>query len=104
MARRFVDARGTEWEVWEVGVRRTPADVLRPTRPRVRPRAGEKAEPPGLCFESATQRRRLSRYPERWHAMSPAELAALCAEARPEPPTLRSAPLPRGPTPPTAWG
>jgi hypothetical protein len=100
MAVRFVDARGTEWEVWEVGVRPTPADV--PPRPRRRDRGAPEA--PCLHFESATQRRCLTRYPARWHAMGPSELAALCEAARPMPPDARRRPGPGTPGPPIAWG
>ena len=75
MARRFVDARGTEWEVWEVGARLTMADA-----PPPRPRRGP-ADTPCLRFESATQRRRLAPYPARWEALTTDELAALCQAA-----------------------
>lgn len=88
MARRFVDARGTEWEVWEVGARRTLADAS--------PAGGQgwsgggggggAAGASSLRFESATQRRRLGRYPAWWEALSAPELSALCAAATPEPP------------------
>jgi hypothetical protein len=82
----FTDAQGTEWEVWEVGARAAPADVLSPVVPRQ-----ERTPERWLCFASATERRRLVLYPERWHAMSPAELDALCrlaTPARPAPPFL----------------
>jgi len=78
MARRFVDARGTEWEVWEVGARRTMADAPPPTRSR-----RNDADAPCLRFESATQRRSLAPYPARWEAFDVTELAALCQAARP---------------------
>ena len=75
MARRFVDARGTEWEVWEVGSRHHLADA--PPR-----KSGES----WLRFGSATQQRWLARYPRWWDALSGRELAALCASAEPDPP------------------
>ena len=82
MAVRLVDARGVEWEVWELAPRPTPADLS----------SSDDATIGGggswLCFESATQRRHLARYPARWHAMLPHELEALCQAARPERPTL----------------
>ena len=77
MARRFVDARGTEWEVWEVTGRRTLAD--RTPRPWVP--EGAIAESAWLQFDSATQSRRLERYPGRWEAMDDTELAELCSAA-----------------------
>lgn len=84
MPMRFVDARGTEWEVWELAPRLTLADA-----PPIRACAGGiGGEASWLCFESATQRRRLARYPARWHAMLPHELEALCEAARPERPLM----------------
>ncbi|GLC23632.1 hypothetical protein [Roseisolibacter agri] len=84
---RLVDASGVEWEVWELAPRPVLADA--PPTPRF-----EAAMHDGgswLCFESATQRRLLSRYPARWHAMLPHELEALCQAARPERPPMASA-------------
>lgn len=72
---RFTDIRGVEWEVWEVGARRKRGDAA--TTPVAA--AAER----WLCFATATERRRLARYPRRWHAMSPRELDALCRAARP---------------------
>jgi hypothetical protein len=82
MARRFVDARGTEWEVWEVTSRRTLAD--RAPRPWVP--EGASAESAALHFESATQSRLLTEYPSWWHALDESELAGLCAAAHLESP------------------
>ena len=79
---RFVDARGTEWEVWEVAAR-TFADS-----PAPRMCAGIGGQASWLCFESATQSRRLSHYPARWQAMLPRDLEALCQSARPVRPVL----------------
>jgi hypothetical protein len=88
MARHFVDARGTEWEVWEVGARRTVADAPPPPRSR-----RHDADGPCLRFESATQRRCLAPYPARWEAFDPTELAALCDAARPVTPPLAAKPF-----------
>ena len=85
MARRFVDARGTEWEVWEVVERPGLAD--RAPRPR-RGGLGVGGVGGWLRFESATQSRRLTRYPAWWSALDTAALSELCAAAR-----LESAPL-----------
>jgi len=75
LLRRFMDSKGREWEVWEVGVRELPADILA--------RHHEVSGLPErwLCFESATDRRRLVTYPPRWHAMHARELEALCQAA-----------------------
>jgi hypothetical protein len=45
-----------------------------------------------LRFDSATQSRRLSRYPDRWEALSVPALAELCEAASPEPPVAISFP------------
>jgi hypothetical protein len=82
---RFIDDRGVEWEVREVGAPAVQAD----RRPARAPRHGVT---PWLCFDSATQRRRLERYPARWHAMSDRELTALCRQATPERPPRPLAP------------
>ena len=74
---RFVDARGPEWEVWEVSAR-TYADA-----PAPRMCAGIGGQASWLCFESATQSRRLAHYSARWAAMLPRELDALCQSAHP---------------------
>ena len=74
--RRVVDARGTEWEVWEEGVRPVLADG---PVPRGRGRAASASR---LCFESATQRRELARYPMDWGAIPEPALVALCAQAQ----------------------
>jgi hypothetical protein len=79
MATRFVDARGTEWEVWEASAPRRLADAG-PVRTNDRA--------PGLYFESATARRRLASYPQWWEALAPRDLAALCEAARPERPVF----------------
>jgi hypothetical protein len=76
-----------EWEVWETGKRRVLADA--PVRRR-------SSESSWLCFASATQRRRLTRYPPWWHALRPEELDRLCADAEIEPVQLP----PQSPRPP----
>lgn len=80
MPQWFTDARGIEWEVWEVRPRPLPAD-----RPGS---AVAESHPCGgwLCFESATYRRHLARYPRNWESLPPHALAALCETARPQPP------------------
>ena len=81
MATWFEDDRGVEWEVWEVRARQPLRGDAPPPR-RARRADGAAA---WLCFASATQRRRLERYPGWWQALPPAALAALCDTARPEP-------------------
>jgi hypothetical protein len=75
MAQWFVDARGIEWEVWEIRPRPMPADARG---------AWDGLDGGWLCFESATHRRHLSRYPARWATLPPHALAALCDAARPQ--------------------
>jgi hypothetical protein len=79
MAVWFTDARGTEWEVWEVAPRRAPADAAWGAFEASHARAW-------LCFESATHRRHLARYPAYWASLQPHALAALCETARPQSP------------------
>ena len=78
MAQWFVDARGIEWEVWELRPRPLPADLS----------AGwdDFGGSGWLCFESATHRRHLARYPAHWATLPQPALAALCDTARPQPP------------------
>jgi hypothetical protein len=76
---RFTDTKGSEWEVWEVGARPLPDDVAPPRERDLCAGLPER----WLCFASASERRRLTTYPPRWHAMSPAELEALCLSALP---------------------
>ena len=81
MAVRLVDARGVEWEVWELAPRATPADLSSSHEAT----AGTGSS--WLCFESATQRRHLGTYPAWWHALPSHELEALCSTAQPERPS-----------------
>ena len=74
---RYTDVNGREWEVWEVGARAPIAD--RPAPPLESYRGPER----WLCFASGAERRRLLRYPQAWHALSPRELDALCRAADP---------------------
>ena len=91
MARRFVDARGTEWEVWEVGARTPLADS--PAIGARRGKNGQPAESRWLRFVSATQRRRLAPFPARWEALDANGLADLCQAARPEAPDMPRLPM-----------
>lgn len=75
--KNFRDAAGTEWTVFEV-------------RRAVSSRGDWSYLPSGfsdgwLCFECATAKRRLVRYPERWREFGEAELAELLAQAQPAP-------------------
>jgi hypothetical protein len=72
--RDFVDASGVSWRVWPV----TP-EALQP-KTAAEDYLGEYGEG-WLCFESATERRRLARYPEEWERFSEAELCSLLGAA-----------------------
>lgn len=68
--RDFVDDRGVSWKVWpvtpETAHHKTPAeDYLAEYQ------AG------WLCFESASERRRLADYPDEWDRLTDEELRAL---------------------------
>lgn len=73
----FHDSNGAEWTVFEV--RRT-----------VSTKGDWSYLPTGysdgwLCFENATAKRRLTRYPDRWREFSDAKLAELLGQAQPAP-------------------
>ena len=74
---RFTDGNGREWEVFEVGARAPLADRALPSSESYR------GPERWLCFASGTERRRLPRYPQLWHALSADELEALCRSAAP---------------------
>ena len=75
--RNFRDASGDDWTVFEV-------------RRHVSTKGEWSYLPNGysngwLCFENATSKRRLVRYPERWREFNDGELENLLAEAQPAP-------------------
>jgi hypothetical protein len=72
--RDFVDTNGITWRVWPV----TP-ESLQP-KTAAEDYLGEYGDG-WLCFESATERRRLARYPARWDELSDAELRTLLKAA-----------------------
>jgi hypothetical protein len=72
--RDFVDADGVSWRVWPV----TPA-AIRP-RTAIEDYLGEYGEG-WLCFESASERRRLADYPPGWETLSEEALRSLLKAA-----------------------
>lgn len=99
--RRFTDSQGTPWRVWEVvpspvcrrrGVRRIAVvKIHHPERRKLAERRLDMrrnrlyfppTEPSWLCFESGSDRRRLTPVPERWWLEDEAGLERLCAQAR----------------------
>jgi hypothetical protein len=68
--RDFVDGSGASWKVWPV----TP-DALQP-KTAAEDYLGDYGDG-WLCFESASERRRLARYPRDWERLSDQELCAL---------------------------
>ena len=90
--RDFVDLNGVSWRVWPV----TP-ESLQP-KTAAEDYLGEYGDG-WLCFESATERRRLARYPVRWDELSDQELCSLLKAAAVVP-TRKSTHLP--PPPPEA--
>src|SRR5687767_10717543 len=75
----FRDSKNTEWTVFEV-------------RRQVSTQGDWSYLPSGfndgwLCFESATAKRRLVRYPQRWREFGDLELEKLLAQALPAPRT-----------------
>jgi hypothetical protein len=97
--RQFVDTNGTEWTVYDVVPRQ---DERRARERREAPAAGVDATEDRrgedrratlnpkvtritrgwLCFEAATERRRLQPIPEKWHLLADADLGALLQQAR----------------------
>ena len=87
MLREFKDASGTSWRVWDVypssgrsSQRSTPPDTTQgtdamavfPTR---------NLNDGWLCFESATEKRRLAPIPPEWETCEPCVLEDLCGRA-----------------------
>ncbi len=72
--RDFVDTNGVAWRVWPV----TP-EALQP-KTAAEDYLGDYGDG-WLCFESATERRRLARYPMRWDELSEPELCTLLTAA-----------------------
>jgi hypothetical protein len=77
MSMRTFRSKETDWTVFEV-------------RRQVSAKTGWAYLPGGysdgwLCFESATAKRRLAQYPDRWREFSDAELEQLLGQALPAP-------------------
>lgn len=72
--RDFLDTKNMTWRVWPV----TP-EALQP-RTAAEDYLGDFSEG-WLCFESASERRRLANYPRDWEDLSDADLCALLAAA-----------------------
>ena len=75
--RTFRDSSGGDWTVFEV-------------RRQVSTKGDWSYLPNGysngwLCFENATSKKRLVRYPERWREFNDAELEKLLVQAQPAP-------------------
>jgi hypothetical protein len=68
--RDFLDAEGVRWKVWPV-----VPEMLQP-KTAAEDYLGE-YESGWLCFESASQRRRLPEFPSNWEQLSEAELRSL---------------------------
>jgi hypothetical protein len=92
----FRDTNGTDWTVFEV-------------RRNVTQKGDWSYLPSGysdgwLCFESASAKKRLIRYPERWREFSEEELERLLQQAQPAPrasASIRGDDLGDGPIAPT---
>ncbi len=98
--RNFVDAGGREWEVWDVfprgimlaaperrlvGDRRAippPKELLERRTALRRVAVSPGLEKGWLAFRCGEERRRLCPIPERWEALTDAQLGEYCAEAR----------------------
>ena len=102
--RKFTDAQGTEWEVWDVvpasvelGLSADEsADATRPSRPLVSPdrfaKLDERLSAGRLCFNSDQEKRRHMPVPEGWERLPDEDLARLCREAEAVGPVRRTRP------------
>ncbi|HKO15457.1 MAG TPA: hypothetical protein VJU87_04410 [Gemmatimonadaceae bacterium] len=72
----FSDAAAMRWTVWEIAYAGLSEHLLS-LFPHPERRGG------WLLFESASERRRLSPYPNDWRELPDAQLAELCAQAAP---------------------
>lgn len=90
----FIDAEHRRWDVWDVHPaaieRRTGLDRRRGARPgperrarseRRRMRLAPELREGWLCFECASERRRLAPIPSGWELLPDADLASLCLNA-----------------------
>ena len=112
--RSFRTEEGVTWQVWNVMPgrhdverrigydRRNPDPVIRYTGPERRG-PDDRRRPPALLsahlalgwltFECPTEKRRLAPIPQHWERLPEAELARLCAAARPVVPMFPLPPL-----------
>jgi len=75
MLREFVDPKGVRWKVWDVWpTGRVASDDARPIS--MFPSMGLSGG--WLCFESATEKRRLSPVPPEWENCDEATLCGFC--------------------------
>jgi hypothetical protein len=82
MLRGFTDDGGTEWRVWQIlpaplDTQQPAADVM--TRMSLN---GTPFANGWLCFESASEKRRLAPIPEGWEFLDVPVLKELCARAQ----------------------
>jgi hypothetical protein len=81
------DEGGTSWKVWAV-----MASAIHP-KTAAEDYLGEYSEG-WLCFECATQRRRLARFPQDWDKLPDKELVRLLKTAQPVVPRKHTPPKP----------
>ena len=80
MLRGFTDSAGVEWRVWEV----LPNQALAPGGADALSRSSLKDTPFAdgwLCFESASEKRRLAPIPSDWTDRDQDTLESLCRQA-----------------------
>jgi len=80
MLRAFTDSTGVEWRVWSV----LPSSNVAAMGADSRSAASLKGTPFAdgwLCFESDTEKRRLTPIPSSWEFQTPARLEELCNRA-----------------------
>ena len=77
--REFVDEKGSTWRVWSVAIDHAYPQGVRQGY------LGD-LQYGWLCFESGSDRRRLTKYPEDWESLAEEELSELLSRATPAPP------------------
>ena len=88
MLRGFKDSTGVEWRVWEVIPSRAAIGTSAVTQARTSLNSTPYANG-WLCFESESEKRRLTPIPAGWETGSPGEISRLLLQATPVATTRR---------------
>ncbi len=81
MLREFKDQKGVDWLVWDVYPTSGSAADPRTSDPGSNAFPHRELNDGWLCFESATEKRRVTPIPPGWQLWRPEKLEALCSGA-----------------------